>query len=146
MRLRQLDKFDLHVGPSGSGRLLPVAVESNSVAPDRRLAGGIVGEHWGSLVRIVEVERLGGAVSRVVEVAQYLERGDGQTLRQPPPLPAVACQNGTLRLPVLVLVFDERVSDEAQEFKIPSTKLSHAMKAIETDLSGSTYCVYRHAR
>jgi SNF2 family DNA or RNA helicase len=26
------------------------------------------------------------------------------------------------------------VSDEAQEFKIPSTKLSHAMKAIESDL------------
>jgi hypothetical protein len=26
------------------------------------------------------------------------------------------------------------ISDEAQEFKIPSTKLSHAMKAIETDL------------
>ena len=26
------------------------------------------------------------------------------------------------------------VSDEAQEFKIPSTKLSHAMKALEADL------------
>jgi hypothetical protein len=74
------------------------------------VAGRIVQELRICVVRIVKVKRFGRAAPRVEKVAQRLERGGRQTFRQPPPPPAVRGQHRPLRLPVLVLVLDERAA------------------------------------
>src|SRR5579884_480282 len=103
------EQFDRDVHSSQADRLAPLAGKADGVTACDSLAGRVVRKLRAGLIRVVEVERLGRALTGVIEIAERRKLRPSQPLGQPPPLPAVCCLDRPLRFAVAVLVVGDGI-------------------------------------